>query len=813
MKVNGNLTLNALGQSQIENAILDRVSSLPTFAAAEKGRIVFLTSDSQYYFNDGAKWQPFATGGSTGEIDGKIGDLANLTTTDKSTIVGAINEVKQGVTDVTTEVNNSLGDKSTLHTTAKSTFVAAINELADEAAFAKQSVQYAVLAAGDLVGFTAGATKDQRVVVAGDKVLVAATGVVVTVPASGAPDVGTGTAVSTGNTVVAVEFSDTVKAGFVVLNKQSDGTVFWSVVSLSDSKQHAFRTATEQITVFDKLSQIGVLSTLTTTEKSTVVGALNELDASKQDLNSKLTDISNANVTENSILVGTAAGGLTVDSGAGARDRLGVAIGRDVQAYDADLTQLAGLTPVVGDVLVAVGTAEGSRWGVKNNADFRDTIGLGDVATHDDAEYVRVDGTNAMTADLNVASHKIINLATPTVAGDAVNKAYVDNIAAGLTWAAPVDAVVSTSTEVNQLSTEFPTAVDGFRVGDFSNKLGAKSIYVKAGATWNAVAPVDGTAVFDRVTETGYVFSGTDWVQFTGGGQLTAGVGLVKTGNVLDVNLGAGIAELPSDGVGIDLHDAATSALILTEDGAARSTSSNARLHLLLDQTGTGALSQSAQGLKVGAAQVSPTELAATVAGDGLVGGAGTALAVGASAGVAGTLGEIVVAADGIGVKLGTTSTTAAAGNHTHVIADVTGLQTALDALDTATDQVAAELDVLETSVGVNVDGTLPAFTATNLSSATTVVGALNTLGTAIGNASSAVANGYVEYTSTVASTTHTITHNRGIKFWNVTVIDSTDEVVIPQGIRFVNANTFEVTFNVAINCTVIAHGRLTPSN
>lgn len=42
------------------------------------------------------------------------------------------------------------------------------------------------------------------------------------------------------------------------------------------------------------------------------------------------------------------------------------------------------------------------------------------------AKYIKADGTVAMEADLNVASHKVINVADPTAATDAANKKYVD---------------------------------------------------------------------------------------------------------------------------------------------------------------------------------------------------------------------------------------------------------------------------------------------------------------------------------------------------------------------------------------------------
>jgi hypothetical protein len=104
-------------------------------------------------------------------------------------------------------------------------------------------------------------------------------------------------------------------------------------------------------------------------------------------------------------------------------------------------------------------------------------------------------------------------------------------------------------------------------------------------------------------TQTSEIASvGTDavsFVQFTGTGTFVAGDGLDLTGNTFSVNMGAGVAQLPTDEVGIHLYDAATGALVLTTDGTDRSTASGAALHLRLDAAG--ALSQTAAGLKISA--------------------------------------------------------------------------------------------------------------------------------------------------------------------------------------------------------------------
>lgn len=92
------------------------------------------------------------------------------------------------------------------------------------------------------------------------------------------------------------------------------------------------------------------------------------------------------------------------------------------------------------------------------------------------------------------------------------------------------------------------------------------------------------------------------WHEIAGPGSIGAGDGLFYSGNVMNINMGAGIVQLPSDEVGIDLYDEPNGALILTSDGATHSTLTGSKLYLKLDAAG--ALAQTASGLKINAASV-----------------------------------------------------------------------------------------------------------------------------------------------------------------------------------------------------------------
>ena len=100
-------------------------------------------------------------------------------------------------------------------------------------------------------------------------------------------------------------------------------------------------------------------------------------------------------------------GGATASA---ARTALGLAIGSDVQAYDAQLADVAGLTPTDGNIIIG----DGSNFTTESGATARTSLGLGtgDTPTFNGA---------AMN------SQKITGLAAPTAGSDAATKTYVDN--------------------------------------------------------------------------------------------------------------------------------------------------------------------------------------------------------------------------------------------------------------------------------------------------------------------------------------------------------------------------------------------------
>ncbi|MFH7835041.1 MAG: hypothetical protein QXL51_00385 [Candidatus Aenigmatarchaeota archaeon] len=169
-----------------------------------------------------------------------------------------------------------------------------------------------------------------------------------------------------------------------------------------------------------------------------------------------------------------------------------------------------------------------------------------------------------MSGNIYMNNNYIKSLANPVDALDAATKSYVDDLISGITWKKPVIDIVP------QLPTN-PDVGDRYllNAGENVNKIAEWD-----GSQWVYYTPENNWAVLIETTDSGFTYdhNSTDtfkWVQFTGAGQINAGVGLQKSGNTLSVRLGAGITELPTGEVGIDLASNSGLELVPDEGSAA----------------------------------------------------------------------------------------------------------------------------------------------------------------------------------------------------------------------------------------------------
>lgn len=130
--------------------------------------------------------------------------------------------------------------------------------------------------------------------------------------------------------------------------------------------------------------------------------------------------------------VAVADGGTGSSTAAGARTNLGLVIGTNVQAYDADLTTLAGLAKTDGNFIVGNGTA----WVAESGATARASLGL-TIGTHVqayDALLNSIAGITAVAGDILYANGS--NAMTRLAKGTAGKVLTMNSGATAPEWAA-----------------------------------------------------------------------------------------------------------------------------------------------------------------------------------------------------------------------------------------------------------------------------------------------------------------------------------------------------------------------------------------
>lgn len=247
----------------------------------------------------------------------------------------------------------------------------------------------------------------------------------------------------------------------------------------------------------------------------------------------------------------------------------------------------------------------------------------GDITTLVDGTYVNITG-DSMSGSLSfTGGATVTGLPDPTNATDAATKNYVDNAVTGLSWKQAVHTMSTTNVTISNPGTATfggHTVVLGDRILLTGQTAGQDNgIYIfdttstplVRSSDANTFEELNGASVFveqGTYANTGWVQTAVltslatpqTWVQFSGAGAYTGGVGIDVTGNVISAILGAGVTNLPSGEIGLDIVAAEAIQLTTLLTGG--------QLTLVLE--GAGGLQQSGTGLKISAAGVTNAMLA-----------------------------------------------------------------------------------------------------------------------------------------------------------------------------------------------------------
>jgi hypothetical protein len=435
-----------------------------------------------------------------------------------------------------------------------------------------------------------------------------------------------------------------------------------------------------------------------------------------------------------------------------------------------------------GDGKVAVSSITATELGYLNDVESNIQDQIDGKQANLGFTPVNVSG-DTLTGNLNFGgTHTVTNVRAPSDATDVVRLIDIENLTADLDFQADIVGIIADDT--TQPVTTAPTGVDAVRYiildsenihEDFGTIVGLEDndIVEYDGENWFVAYDVSergpGVLVWNRETARWKKFDGTVWTEHGGLSGVTTAAGLDKDGNTIMVKFGGGTTVSAAGGVSVDLATSRGLALVDPTTGEV-STGEDAVLAAVLRSNA--GLDFTENGLGIANEGVTIRTINADVVGNGLQGGAGTALSI--------KLDGTTLAVDSEGLKLGD-------------ISDSYLSRTAENA------SLAGQISV-------------PAPTAdSSIANKKYVDDIESELSDDIGAVGELVSGSHMVYDGTATTTdTFIVTHNMGNKFVNVVVYDENDSMIIPDSVVLTDNNNVTVTLESPQKVRIVVTGRKT---
>ena len=237
---------------------------------------------------------------------------------------------------------------------------------------------------------------------------------------------------------------------------------------------------------------------------------------------------------------------------------------------DGDITDVQGTAPISASVNATTGVATVSISAATTSA-------AGSMSSTDKTKLDNATANNTASSIVQRDSNGNFSAADPTSAQHVATKAYVDGVSAGIDVKASVKAATTANITISGAQTiDGVSIVAGDRVLVKNQSTASENgIYLAAASSWSRTTDMDNWAEVPGAfcfVEQGTTNGDSGWVctsdqggtigstainftQFSGAGQVTAGAGMTKTGNTLDVVAADNSITVNADSLQVKLDD------------------------------------------------------------------------------------------------------------------------------------------------------------------------------------------------------------------------------------------------------------------